>query len=151
MNTAGTVALATLSGVGLLLSLLTLNISLIAVQAMRGTESLIELLVFFSASFAISFGVAAACTLPWYGPQGPLQAGGAFAVGGLVGGALQAISVDSIARFEPQLRAITDGGPLGIFLLTGNILAFATAAVVGTVLLRWAHRRRLAAAGREDL
>jgi hypothetical protein len=78
MNTAGTVALATLSGVGLLLSLLTLSISLVAVQAMSGTESLIELLLFFCGSFAISFGVAAACTLPWHGAHGPLQQAAPF-------------------------------------------------------------------------
>jgi len=151
MNTAGTVALATLSAVGLLLSLLTLSISLVAVQAMSGTESLIELLLFFCGSFAISFGVAAACTLPWHGAHGPLQAGGAFSIGGALGGGLQAISLASVARFEPQLRGLTDGGPLGMFLLAGNLLAFVTAGVVGRVLLRQAGRRRLARAGREDL
>ena len=150
MNTAGTVALATLSGVGLLLSLLTLSISLVAVQAMSGTESLIELLLFFCGS-AVSFGVAAACTLPWHGAHGPLQAGGAFSIGGAVRGGLQAISLASVARFEPQLRGLTDGGPLGTFLLAGNLLAFVTAGVVGRVLLRQAGRRPLARAGREDL
>lgn len=149
MNTAGTVALATLSGVGLLLSLLTLSISLVAVQAMSGAEPLIEQLLFFSGSFAASFGVAAACTLPWFGPHRPLQAGGAYAVGGAVGGCLQAISLASVVRFEPQLRVLTDGGPLGMLVLAASLLAFGTAAVVGNVLLR--RTRGLAPAAREDL
>jgi hypothetical protein len=90
----------------------------------------------FCCSFVVSFGVAAACTLPWHGAHGPLEAGAAFAIGGAVGGGLQAISLASVARFEPQLSGLTDGGPLA-----GNLLAFVTAGVVGKVLLRQARRR----------
>ena len=149
MKTAGTVALATLSGVGLLFSLVGLSLTLTAVQAMSGAEPLIVQLFFFCGSFAVFFGVAAACTLPWYRPHGPLQAGGAFGLGGAVGGALQAISLASVVRFEPQLRALTDGGPLGVFLLAADVLSFGTAVVVGRVLLRSLGPRGPAPAGQE--
>ena len=142
MNTAGTVALAALSGVGLLFSLVTVSITLVAGQAMSGAEPLSEQLMFYCGSFAVSFGVAAACTLPWYGPHRPLQAGGAYAVGGAVAGGLQAISLASVVRFEPQLRALTNGGPLGMCLVAATLLAFGTAAVVGRVLLQKAPLRR---------
>lgn len=124
---------------------------MIAVQGMSDAEPLLAQVFLFCGSFGLSFGVAAACTLPWFRPYRPLEAGAAYAVGGAAGGAIQALSLAAIVRFDARLRVVTAGGPLGIVLLIGTLVAVSTGLVVGGVLLRRARPRGLPPADQEDV
>ena len=122
--------------VGLLFSLVILNVALVSIQASSGDEPLTQALTFFVVSFALAFGLGAACTLPLGGRFTASRAAIAFAVGGAVGGAILAGSLRLVDLFEPALRALTGGGPIGHFLLLGVVGALAAPIAVGTWLLR---------------
>ena len=134
--TIRTTLLAIFSVAGLLVSFLVLNVALISIQGISGDEPFWRMLLFFSVAFAFAFGLAAACGLPWFGPYTPWMAGRAFATAGAVGGVVHAFALKLLTDFEPELRALTDGGPLGLFALGATLSALAVAVVLGTALLR---------------
>jgi len=124
-----------LSVLGLLVSMFVLMIALVATQAMSGSEPFREPLIFFTISFALAFGLGATSSLPLAGRYRAWPTALAFTSGGAVGGAVLASGLALITGFERQLRVLTDGGPLGIFLLAATVAALATPCVVGMWLL----------------
>ena len=87
--------------IGLLFSIVVLNIALVSIQASSGDEPLIPSLIFFVVSFALAFGLGAACTLRLGGRFTARRAAIAFAAGGAVGGAILAGSLRLVDLFEP--------------------------------------------------
>ena len=130
-----------LSVLGLLVSIVVLMIALVAIQAMSGSEPFREPLIFFTVTFALVFGLGAICSLPLTGRYRAWPTALAFTSGGAVGGAVLASGLALITGFEGQLRTLTGGGPLGIFLLAAIVAALATPCAVGMWLLRTMTRR----------
>ena len=139
--TVRTTLLATLSVSGLLVSFLVLNVALVSAQGMSGDEPFSRVLFFFSVVFALAFGIAAACGLPWLGRHTAWTAGRAFAAGGAVGGAVHALGLKLLTDFEPELRTLTGGGPIGLFGLAAGLAALAIAVVLGAAFLRTTSSR----------
>ena len=147
MNGAvGTVIQVALSVLGLLLSVLVLFMALLSIQAMSGTEPFRELLLFMSVSFALAYGLGASCVLPLTGRYRWWHVAAAFTAGGALGGSAFAAAIRLISVKETQLRAVTDGGPLGIFLLGATIGAVAIPLLIGIPVVRLLRRRQLRAA-----
>ena len=135
MNRRASVLDIAIAVAGLLFSLVVLNIALLSTQASSGKEPLWQSLTFFTITFALAFGLGAGCALRLGGRYRMSRAAIAFATGGAVGGALLAGSLHLIDRFEPGLRALTRGGPIGTFLLAATVAALAVSIAVGTGLL----------------
>ena len=130
-----------LSVLCLLFSVFVLMIALVSIQAMSGSEPFREPLTFFTIGFALAFELGATCSLPLTGRYRAWPTALAFTSGGAVGGAVLASGLALITGFERQLRALTDGGPLGIFLLAATVVALATPFAVGMSLLHMMTRR----------
>ena len=127
---------------GLFLSIGSLMLALVSIQGMSGSEPLQEILIFFTLSFAVAFGLGAVCSLPLTGRYRVWPTAVAFASGGAIGGGALAIGLGLITVFETRLRESTDGGPLGVFVMAAIIGALAMPITIGTRLLRTMTGRR---------
>ena len=142
MNTllAATVR-AVLGVLGLLAAVLLLNLSLFSIQGMSGQEPFGRMLTFLTLSFALAFGVGAGSVRALRGKPKPGPTVCAFAIGGGLGGALFALALRALDQFDSQLRTLTGGGPLGVFLLAATLGAVGSALLVGLLLARRFEKR----------
>ena len=129
------------SMLGLLVSIVALALALVSIQAMSGSEPFREPLIFLTVSFAVAFGWGGVCSLPLTGRYRMWPTLVAFASGGAIGGAVLASALQLITVFETRLRASTDGGPLGIFVMAAIVGALVMPIAVGMPLLRRMTRR----------
>jgi len=137
MNTPVTsVTKGLLAGLGVLIAVVVMLLSLTAIQGMTDRERFVDALFFFSLSFAVAFGLAAASVLSFIGRSKAWPAARAFATGGAVGGALMALALKAIVDFEHQLRVLTRGGPIGVFLLAAMLGALTVPVLIGEALLK---------------
>ena len=130
------------SVVGLLFSVVLLSLALTSIQAMSGHEPFRQSLTFFGPTLAVAFGLGAACILPLGGRYRMVSSFVVFAVAGAVGGTMLAGALRLMTVFERDLRALTNGGPTGIFLLAATIAAVAVPVLLGIPMLHLASRRR---------
>jgi hypothetical protein len=72
---------------------------------MTDGERFVDVLFFFSISFAVAFGLAAASIMSFTGKSKAWSAARTFASGGAVGGAFMALALKAVIDFEHQLRS----------------------------------------------
>ena len=130
-----------LAGVGVLIAVVVMLLSLTAIQGMTGGQRFFDLLFFFSVSFAVAFGLAAASVMSLSGESKAWPAARAYASGGAVGGAFMALALKATVDFEHQLRLLTRGGPIGVFLLAAMLGAVSLPILVGAALMRRTRKR----------
>ena len=130
------------SVVGLLFSIVLLSLALTSIQAMSGREPFLQLLTFFGPIFAVAFGLGAACTLPLRGQYRMVASFVVFGIAGAIGGSMLAGALHLTSLFERDLRASTNGGPTGIFVMAAMVGAVATPVLIGTPMLRLTARRQ---------
>jgi hypothetical protein len=142
MNTPGTsVIKGLLAGESVLIAVVIMLLSLTAIQGMTDGERFVDLLFYFSVSFAVAFGLAAASVMSLSGESKAWPAARAYASGGAVGGAFMALALKALIDFEHQLRVLIRGGPIGVFLLAAMLGAVSLSILVGAALLRRTRRR----------
>lgn len=115
---------------------------------MSGGENLFSLVLFFSTNFGAAFGLAGAAivsNIPQISWRRLFVGILTFAAGGALGGVFLSASLKSIDYFEPFLRRLTHGGPLGFFLLMAMALSLLIPCLVGGICYR-----RLVSAGKDE-
>jgi hypothetical protein len=127
---------AVVAVIGVLVALLLLNVSLFSIQGMSGQQPFAPTFVFFTLSFALAFGVGAVSVRALTGRRRLWPTACAFGIGGASGGALFALALRAVDQFEPQLRVLTGGGPLGGFLLAAALAAVGVTLLVGMAVVR---------------
>lgn len=132
-----------LSGIGVFIGIFIILLTIIGIQGMSGREPFIELLLNFSISFAIGFGISAAAIKSLARKDKRWPAACSFAGGGVAGAAVLAFVMKAMECFEQQLREFTNGGPLTVFQDIGILAAIVIATIVGATLLRaWNSKRK---------
>jgi len=113
---------------GVFVAMFILFVSVIAIQGMSGRETIVNLVVFFSISFAIAFAIGGASAVSLTRKYKLWPATRAFAGGGAIGSMFLGISIKALVVFSH--------GPLGSLLLSAIFTALTVAFLVGIALLK---------------